>query len=81
MTENGYWTMAVLPGTNGFSSTDFKLRFTHVADVLYQGAEYKASYQAQGLFRVGDNMSGTCGGSGVCSWSLKATVEIKPKKL
>ncbi|KAH8708641.1 hypothetical protein GQ44DRAFT_690748 [Phaeosphaeriaceae sp. PMI808] len=84
-TEKGYWTMQVLNGPNGqYSSTNFNLKFKHVADVLYQGGRYTASYQAEGHFEVGDNMQGTCGGSGVCSWGLKADkkpVLITPTKL
>jgi hypothetical protein len=68
--------MNVLEGSNGFASGDFNLKFTHVADVLYQGAGYKATYEAEGHFAVGQNLAGTCGGSGVCSWGLKA--ESKP---
>ncbi|KAF1851723.1 cell death in tomato 1 [Cucurbitaria berberidis CBS 394.84] len=81
--SNGYWTLTVLAGSQGFSPTDFKLRFTHVADVLYQGAEYTGSFKAVGSFKVGDNLSGTCGGSGVCVWGLAAgknPVLIKPTK-
>lgn len=76
--------MQVLAGSNGYSSTDFKLKFLHVADVLYQGSEYTASYQGTGSFKVGDNLAGVCGGSGVCSWGLvqgKAPVKIKVTKV
>jgi hypothetical protein len=55
-----------------------------VADVLYQGSEYKATYEATGHFAVGDNLKGTCGGSGVCNWSLgddKKPFLITPKKV
>ena len=60
----------MLEGSAGFSSTDFKLKFSHVPDILYQGGRYTATYEATGSFKVGDNLSGTCGGSGVCSWGL-----------
>jgi hypothetical protein len=77
--------MQVLAGSEGvYSSQNFNLKFTHVADVLYRGSQYTASYQAEGHFAVGDNMKGTCGGSGVCSWGLssdKTPFAIKPKKL
>ncbi len=72
--------MTVLADGNSFSSEDFKLEFTHVPQVLYQGAEFTATYQATGTFKVGGNMSGQCGGSGVCNWSLKAPITIAPKK-
>ncbi|KAJ4369166.1 hypothetical protein N0V83_006250 [Neocucurbitaria cava] len=55
--EDGYWTMTVLEGTAGFSSTDFKLKFAHVPDVLYEGGRYTATYEATGSFKVGDNLS------------------------
>jgi hypothetical protein len=84
-TEKGYWTMQVLPGSSGsYASGDFSLKFTHVADVLYLGSQYTASYVAEGQFKVGDNLSGTCGGSGVCSWGLavgKNPVLIAPSKV
>jgi hypothetical protein len=76
--------MNVLEGSDGFGSRDFTLKFTHVADVLYQGSQYTATFEAEGHFAVGDNLSGSCGGSGVCSWGLKqeaAPFEITPKKL
>jgi hypothetical protein len=84
-TTSGYWTMQVLAGSSGqYSSEDFNLKFTHVADVLYQGSEYTATYEATGHFAVGDNLAGTCGGSGVCNWGLTAPknpVLIKPGKV
>jgi hypothetical protein len=64
--------MQVEAGSGGdYTSEDFNLKFTHVADVLYQGSEYMATYEATGHFAVGDNLKGTCGGSGVCNWSLR----------
>jgi hypothetical protein len=84
-TSSGYWTMQVLPGSEGaYSSNNFNLKFRHVADVLYRGSQYTASFEAQGLFAIGDNLSGTCGGSGVCSWGLKDDKKpfpIKPSKV
>ncbi|KAH6870801.1 cell death in tomato 1 [Alternaria rosae] len=83
-TSDGYWLMNVLEGSDGFGSRDFTLKFTHVADVKYQGAQYKATYEAEGYFTVGQNLAGSCGGSGVCSFSLKGEAkpfEIAPKKL
>jgi hypothetical protein len=76
--------MNVLEGSNGFATGDFNLKFTHVADVLYQGKEYKATFEAEGHFAVGENLSGSCGSSGVCSWGLKAEntpFEITPTKV
>lgn len=76
--------MNVLEGSDGFGSRDFTLKFTHVADVKYQGSQYKATYEAEGYFTVGQNLAGSCGGSGVCSFSLKGEAkpfEIAPKKV
>jgi hypothetical protein len=64
--------MNVLPGSSaGFGSGNFNLKFTHVVDLLYQGSEYKVSYEAEGHFEVGVNLAGVCGGSGVCNWGLR----------
>jgi hypothetical protein len=76
--------MNVLAGASGFSTSDFNLKFTHKADVLYQGSEYNATFEATGNFGVGKNMAGTCGGSGVCGWGLKPEskpVLIEPKQV
>jgi hypothetical protein len=77
--------MTVLPGSAGkYLSSDFDLKFTHVADLIYQGKQYTASYEAEGRFTVGQNLRGTCGGSGVCSWGLqeeKKPFAIKAKKV
>lgn len=77
--------MQVQPGTSGqYAAGDFNLKFTHVADVLYRGAQYTATFEAEGNFRVGTNMEGSCGGSGVCGWSLKASSKpalLKAKKV
>lgn len=76
--------MTVLEGDEGFSPTNFKLKFKHVADVLYQGSQYTASYEAEGAFKVGDQLGGSCGGSGVCGWGLapgKNPVLLAPTKL
>lgn len=77
--------MTVFAGASGeFASTNFALKFTHVADKIYRGEQFKASYEALGQFATGDNLSGTCGGSGVCNWGLKdeeVPFKIQPKKL
>jgi hypothetical protein len=84
-TTSGYWTMTVLAGSSGqFGSSDLNLKFAHVADKLYRGSQYTATYEAEGHFAVGDNLKGTCGGSGVCSWALKpenTPFAIKPAKV
>ena len=63
--------MNVLEGSDGFSKSDFNLKFTHVADVKYRAQQFKASFEAEGHFVVGENLSGSCGGSGICNWGLK----------
>lgn len=77
--------MTVLPGSKGqYSSQDFNLKFTHVPDFINQGQQYTGKYEAEGSFKVGDNLGGTCGGSGVCSWGLqeeKKPFAIKAKKV
>lgn len=76
--------MKVEPGTDGFGTGDFNLKFLHVPDTIYHGAEYTATFEATGHFEVGKNMAGTCGGSGVCNWGLKPDskpVKITPSKV
>ncbi|KAG9185469.1 hypothetical protein G6011_08013 [Alternaria panax] len=70
-TPKGYWVMNVLAGSGSFAAGNFNLKFTHVADVLYLGQQYTASFEAEGHFAVGENLAGSCGSSGVCTWSLK----------
>ncbi|KAF2659459.1 hypothetical protein K491DRAFT_689322 [Lophiostoma macrostomum CBS 122681] len=74
-TGDGYWYMEI-EETSDFSTANFDVKFTRVADVIYHGSEFKKTYTGSAHFEVGDNMSGTCGGSGVCSWGLKA--ELSP---
>jgi hypothetical protein len=68
---NGYWTMEILE-TSDFSIHEFDVKFTHVADTLYLGSQYKKTYTGTAHFSLTDNLSGSCGGSGVCSWGLKS---------
>lgn len=61
----GKWSFQMLKsdGTNPSPTTDFKLRFELVkGDVVFAGTE---------KFVVGENMSGICGASGVCSFGLR----------
>ncbi|KAK3374659.1 hypothetical protein B0H63DRAFT_480704 [Podospora didyma] len=83
--NHGKWTVEILPGvvtTSGpqsYSSptTNFVLRFTlSEAVVLMTGTIYER-FVGTAAFAVGDNMSGSCGGSGVCNWGLKETV-VRP---
>ncbi|KAF2130980.1 hypothetical protein P153DRAFT_287827 [Dothidotthia symphoricarpi CBS 119687] len=74
----GYWYMHVLEGDDGqFSPSNFKLQFTHMLNLVVYGQQFRATIRGQTLFKVGVNMGGTCGGSGVCGWGLKA--ESKPQ--
>ncbi|KAH7398856.1 hypothetical protein DE146DRAFT_736318 [Phaeosphaeria sp. MPI-PUGE-AT-0046c] len=85
ITSDGYWTMTVLAGPDGnFSARNFALKFTHVADKLYRGARFTASYEAIGNFKIGDNLAGLCGGGGACNWALQSSdipFKIKPKQV
>ncbi|KAK3900474.1 hypothetical protein C8A05DRAFT_45681 [Staphylotrichum tortipilum] len=61
----GRWSFAMLKsdGTGASPTTDFKLRFELVkGGVVFAGTQ---------KFVVGENMSGLCGASGVCSFGLK----------
>ncbi|KAK4139080.1 uncharacterized protein C8A04DRAFT_41000 [Dichotomopilus funicola] len=63
------WSLRILEANNGNPSsptTNFRLEFTQ-----NKGAE-GGVFVGTESFHVGDNMSGVCGGSGVCSWGLKA---------
>lgn len=44
-----------------------------VDHVRIPGNEVTKAFTGGDHFKVGDNMSGTCGGSGVCNWSVKTT--------
>jgi len=68
---DGYWFMEVVAGANGFSSTNFDLKFTRVAQTLYRGSSYTKKFEGEGHFEIGQNLGGSCGGSGVCFWGLK----------
>lgn len=78
--RSGKWTVEMLPPPatgeeKGSPTTDFVLRFTlSEAVVLGRGGVARLTFEGQAAFAVGPNMSGACGGSGVCSWSLKEGV-------
>jgi hypothetical protein len=71
----GYWYFEVNQAS-GSSSGNFDLKITRVAEVLFQGSSYSKTFVGTGHFEVGQNLAGSCGGSGVCSWGLKP--ELKP---
>jgi hypothetical protein len=71
--------MEILEPSTGFTTHDFDVKFTRVADMLYHGARFTKRYEATVQFRAGledGNLSGSCGGSGNCGWGLKP--ELKP---
>jgi len=72
---DGYWSIKIVE-TNDFSVGKFEVVFTRVAEVAYHGMRFGKRFEAQARFEIGDNLTGSCGGSGVCSWGLKA--ELKP---
>jgi hypothetical protein len=59
-----------------FSTTKFDVKFTRVAETIFQGQGFRRTFMGQAHFEVGVNgtMTGVCGGSGVCSWGLKEGV-------
>ncbi|KAF2258731.1 cell death in tomato 1 [Lojkania enalia] len=70
-TEDGYWIVEIMDGDDGFSSTNFDIKFTRVIDGIYSGQRFTKTFEGSTHMAVGDNLQGTCGGSGVCSWGLK----------
>ncbi len=71
----GRWTFRVVNGTGGGLTTDFGVVVAREqAVILANGGVVRAKFEGTGLFRVGadGNMGGSCGGSGVCNWGLKA---------
>jgi len=78
--SQGWWLMHVVDDSGAASTEDFKLTFTHQLQTMSAGSILSATYEATGTFAVGGTMSGSCGGSGVCGWSLKQPLNITPKK-
>ncbi|KAK1766282.1 hypothetical protein QBC33DRAFT_620687 [Phialemonium atrogriseum] len=77
--EHGYWTFEMLEADDSdyHSPTEnFNIRFTQVRSLEVPGNTYAQTFVGTGSFRVGDNLSGVCGASGVCSFGLKD--EAKP---
>lgn len=66
------WSFRILEAEEGerasSPTTNFRLEFTQ--DKGDEGGVFVGTES----FAVGDNMSGVCGGSGVCSWGLKEGV-------
>lgn len=72
----GWWTMRVVDAGDGASISSYTLVFTRVAEKLYLGSSYRRTFEATQHFEVGNQLSGSCGASGVCGWGLKA--ELAP---
>ncbi|KAL2155721.1 hypothetical protein VTH82DRAFT_463 [Thermothelomyces myriococcoides] len=82
--RQGKWTFVVLDGTEstGRITTDFGLRITlEEAVTLKTGGVARLRFEGQAALRVGDNMAGACGGSGVCNWGLNNPPLIVKQKL
>ena len=79
ITRFGLWTFQITSG--GTEGMD--VNFTLVNKVSMQSGVVSQTYTGQGHFEVGQNMGGSCGGSGTCSWWLKEnlTVPIEQKLL
>ncbi|EUC43212.1 hypothetical protein COCMIDRAFT_7318 [Bipolaris oryzae ATCC 44560] len=82
-TSNGYWFMHVYEGTNGFSSSNFDLKFTRVAEKIHLDTQYKATFEAKGHFDSRGGLGGVCS-AGECNWGLlqsKKPFKITPSKV
>ncbi|KAF2747003.1 hypothetical protein M011DRAFT_487005 [Sporormia fimetaria CBS 119925] len=73
--ENGYWTLEILEIPD-FSVWHFKVRIKRIAETTFLGAGYKRTFETTGEFITQTNLTGACGGSGVCSFSLRP--ELSP---
>ncbi|KAF9728773.1 hypothetical protein PMIN06_006152 [Paraphaeosphaeria minitans] len=60
-------------GGSAYASEKFDLVFQLVDHVRLPGQEVTKTFAGGDHFGIGDNMSGQCGGSGVCNWSLDET--------
>jgi hypothetical protein len=72
----GKWSVEILEGSKA-TSTDFVLRFGLAeAVVLGNGGVVEYKFEGEAAFKVGagENMGGSCGGSGVCNWGLRGEV-------
>ncbi|KAF2641172.1 hypothetical protein P280DRAFT_517384 [Massarina eburnea CBS 473.64] len=67
----GYWTVTIGEGESGSSATEnLNLEFKLVRDATVSGESVVKVFTGGDHFEVGENMSGQCGGSGVCNWQL-----------
>ncbi|KAF2639173.1 hypothetical protein P280DRAFT_470568 [Massarina eburnea CBS 473.64] len=80
--QEGYWTMNLKEApAEGTFRAGYELVLKHVADVPYNGARFHKEYEGSLLLRVGEYLTGTCGGSGACSWGLKAAMEVRQSEI
>ena len=68
--DDGHWRMEILE-TPDFHIFNFDVKFTRVAEKIYLGNAFKKTYEASVHFEAGVNLAQSCGGSGVCSASLR----------
>ncbi|KAI0100802.1 hypothetical protein GGR51DRAFT_531740 [Nemania sp. FL0031] len=68
------WTVELLEAdTDPSSTTNFELRWRAAANPEASTDSSTEIWTGVGKFQVGDNLQGTCAGSGFCSWYLKPT--------
>ncbi|KAI0009537.1 hypothetical protein F4779DRAFT_369665 [Xylariaceae sp. FL0662B] len=67
------WTIEILEADSGyFSPTEnIAVKFTLTNNLTIDGDEFYKVLVGIQHFEVGENMRGSCGGSGVCSWELR----------
>ncbi|KAI2637646.1 hypothetical protein GGS26DRAFT_419417 [Hypomontagnella submonticulosa] len=81
------WTMEIVEAVNStqpIPTEDFDVKFTLTQTLTEEGEEVSKTYLGTQHFELAVNMRGTCGGSGVCSWSLmeeKTPVLVQPTQL
>ncbi|KAI8958603.1 hypothetical protein F5Y11DRAFT_33156 [Daldinia sp. FL1419] len=66
------WTIEIIKSDSDHPSPteDFNLKFTLTTNLTANGEDYYKVLAGTQHFAIGENMRGTCGGSGVCSWEL-----------
>ncbi|KAI1407791.1 hypothetical protein F5Y13DRAFT_122618 [Hypoxylon sp. FL1857] len=67
------WTIEVLQANTSHPSPteDMNVKFTLTTNLTVDGNEYYKVLEGTQHFSLWENMRGTCGGSGVCSWNLR----------
>ncbi|KAI1212687.1 uncharacterized protein F4807DRAFT_346033 [Annulohypoxylon truncatum] len=68
------WEIEVLEAnsTSPSATTNMDVKFMLTVNLTVDGDDYYKVLVGTQHFQLGENMEGTCGGSGVCSWSLKS---------